>query len=364
MKQRTCLIPLIIMLLVGCAAPLKSPLASERSFTILSGEAAIEPAYLNFKLVDQTGPKPKYTTQDLPTDDTWTHAQIRLHSKNGTQLKLTADRVMTIARAPVYENASFTHLRPGSYVLQVALLDASGLSVAAHSIDLPLQGGAVTTVAVTMKTTNDATKGSATTFNAAVSNDVDSLARSMNYLNSVTGVNGVPVIVEEDTIRLNPTLADTGKTGSGTANGEAVSSTDNINPGVMSRVVLSYAPSATVIPATSEGLVAGEVLLADWLRGGSEPVSGSTWASLAENGDGGWPTSLPADHVAVGTTDFDNTFDWVTGTFANASATETATPNYKLVFRFYDNTRDHNLIAIKTHDLIVLKAASFNVSVN
>lgn len=361
------------VLLSGCQiAPslLGRPLDTPLTFNMLTGEAAIEPAFVRVSLVDRTRPA-GYGVQALPAS--WDSAVIRLHATDG---KLTADRVATLNRATEFGggtstgSAAFATLRPGNYVFQVTLFtgaNGTGTSAAVHTINLTLEGGTNTAITVTMKTTDGTGASGGTTLNTTV-DDVTGFVRATgtDYNSIEGGPAGVPVIVAGDKLILDPLLADSTATGSASATGgSSTSASAPLDPGVLSRVVVSYV-KASVTPTTAT-LDAAETYLTDWVRAGNEPIRGVTWASLANGTDGNtWPAGSAGTRTGSGT--FAGTLNWNTTTgmftdpvpFANEAA---LSENYRLVYRYFDNTYGHHLIRIRTLPLAVLAPASINLTV-
>lgn len=366
-------------MLGGCSvtSPLLPVMAgngsSSMKLTMLSGDAAIEPAFVRVALIDRTLAA-GYRAQALPVS--WESAVVRLHSTDATA-KLTQDRVATINRAGGFTDgagnsttnaAAFTNLRPGNYIFQVALFtgaDATGTNAAVHTTNLALVGGSSTALTVTMKTTDgaDATSGG-TVLNTTVS-DTTGFVRSSATNSTLGGPAGIPVVVAGDTLVLDPLLSDSTANGGATvtSGGSGTSLVADLDPGVLSRVVVSYARE-TVSP-TGATLLAGETLLTDWVRANNEPIRGVTWASLADSGDGGtWPARGAATRTGAGT--FEGTFNWntVAGNFAAAFSDESdLSENYRLIYRYYDNTYGHNLIRVRTQPLAVVAPASINLKV-
>ncbi len=380
MRSSRIVVPISLsVMLGGCSASL--PLfpgpagTSPLKLTMLSGDAALEPAFVRVALIDRTRAT-GYRAQALPAS--WDSAVVRLHSSDATA-KLTQDRVATINRATGFTDgagnsstnaAAFTNLRPGNYVFQVTLFsgaNGTGTSVAVHTTNLLLNGGSSTALTVTMKTTDGTGASGGTELNTTVSDTTGFIRSSATNNNSTLGgPAGTPVIVAGDTLVLDPLLADSSANGgaSVTAGGSTVSVVGDLDPGVLSRVVVSYARS-TVSP-TGANLLAGETLLTDWVRANNEPVRGVTWASLADSGDGAtWPARGAATRTGSGT--FAGTFNWntISGDFPFAFADETAlSENYRLIYRYYDNTYSHNLIRIRTQPLAVVQPASINLTVD
>jgi hypothetical protein len=341
---------------------------------LLNGDAALDPAYLRVNMVDLDHAKPGTRhVQALPT--TWQSARVRLHSTDAVA-KLTQDRDLIIDRATQFSGSStsgaaFANLRPGNYIFQVTLYTGTGgngTSAAVHTVNLTLVGGSATSVTVTMKTTDGTGANGGTALNATVDDTSSSLVRSngTNYNSMLGAAAGVPVLVAGDVLLLNPTLADSTGTGSSSVSAGSTSNEANLSSGVLSRVVLSYAPiSVTAAGAT---LDPAETLLTDWVRTGNEPIRAASWTSLADSGDGGtWPARGTALRSGVGA--FGNTFTWNTtggagGTFPAAYANEsTLAANYQLVFRYYDNTYQHNLIKVQTRPLAAVQGASMGLTV-
>lgn len=381
MRRIASLVP-AIALLAGCtaaspalqAAP-AAPAKDLRKLDTLRGDAALEPAYLRVNLVDRTrqATAGKYGLKALPA--AWDSARILLKSTDATS-KLLADREAIVDKATDFTGnttsaAVFTDLRPGNYLLQVTLYTgagATGTSAAVHTVDLTLAGGSATSLTLTMKPTDGTGAAGGTQLNATIDNTAASLVRSAD-VSVLGGPAGTPVIVAGDTLTVNPDLADSSATG-GIAVGAGGSSGANqadLSPGVLSRVLLTYV-KASITP-TGALLDPAETILADWVRAGNEPVRAVTWAALADGTDGGtWPARGAGLRAGVGA--FANTYAWAT----NATTTFTdptpfndesaLTANYQLVFRYYDNTTRHNLIAIKTRPLTVVNPASIGLTVN
>lgn len=338
---------------------------------MLSGEAALEPAYVRVALIDRTQAS-GYRAQALPAS--WDSAVVRLHSTDATA-KLTQDRVATINRVGGFTGGStnaavFTGLRPGSYVFQVTLFtgaNASGTSAAVHTTNLTLVGGSSTAITVTMKTTDGADASSGGTVLNSTLSDTTGFIRSSgtNYTSVLGGPAGTPVIVAGDTLVLDPQLSDSTANGGATvtAGGSSASTVGALDPGVLSRVLVTYAPN-TVSP-TGANLDAGETILTDWVRSGNEPIRAVTWASLADSGDGStWPARGASTRTGSGT--FAGTFNWNTtsGDFPAAFSDESAlAENYRLIYRYYDNTYGHSLIRVQTLPLAVVQPASINLTV-
>lgn len=364
------------LLVGGCSAmPLLPDLTGRDTpamkLNMLSGDAALEPAYVRVALIDRTR-QSGYRAQALPA--VWDSAVVRLHSTDATA-KLTQDRVATIDRATDFtggttNSAVFTRLRPGNYVFQVTLFTGAGgtgTSAAVHTTNLTLAGGSSTALTVTMKTTDGTGGSGGTTLNTTVS-DTTGFIRSggTNYNSTLgSGTAGLPVIVAGDTLVLDPLLADSTANGSATvtAGGSSVSVVGALDPGVLSRVLVTFA--ANTVAPTGPNLDAGETILTDWVRSGNEPIRASTWASLADSGDGGtWPARGAATRTGSGT--FAGTFNWntTTGDFPAAFGDESAlSENYRLIYRYYDNTYGHNLIRVRTEPLAVVSPASINLTV-
>ncbi|MNS12989.1 hypothetical protein D3C72_445710 [compost metagenome] len=293
---------------------------------------------------------------------------------------MTQDRVATIERATDFgggtstSSAVFSTLRPGNYIFQVTLFTGSGgngTSAAVHTVNLNLAGGTATSVTVTMKTTDGTGANGGTTLNATVNDTTSSYIYSggTNYNSILGGPGSIPVLVAGDTLAVNPDLADSTATGGSSATaGTTTSDEAALATGVLSRVVLSYAraPLAT----TGPNLEATEVFLTDWVRSGNEPIRGATWASLADSGDGStWPSRTAAGAPRTGAGTFAGVFSWATSpttTFTNPvpfTDESALSANYKLVFRYYDNTYSHNLIRVQTKDLAVVSPASIGLTV-
>lgn len=382
MRSSHIVVPVSISLMLGgCSGVMPlfpSPAghgAQAMKLTMLSGDAALEPAFVRVALIDRTQLS-GYRAQALP--GAWASAVVRLHSSDATA-KLTQDRVATINKATGFTDgagnsttnaAAFTHLRPGNYVFQVSLFsgaNGTGTSVAVHTTNLTLNGGSSTALTVTMKTTDGTGASGGTTLNTTVS-DTTGFARSSNTNRNSTlgGPAGTPVIVAGDTLVLDPLLADSTANGGATvtAGGSSVGVVGDLDPGVLSRVVVSFAASS--VSPTLATLEAGETFLTDWVRANNEPIRGVTWASLADSGDGStWPARGAATRTGSGT--FAGTFNWntVTGDFPSAFADESAlAENYRLIYRYYDNTYSHNLIKIRTQPLAVVSPASINLTVD
>lgn len=371
-------------LLAGCAHPLPAPLLPAldgapaarplQRLHILQGEAALEPAYLRVSLVDRTrAPRARYRALALPA--TWDSARILLHSTDPTPT-LLADREAIVNRATDFTGtttsaAVFTNLRPGNYLFQVTLYTAAGAngtSAAVHTVNLALSGGTATALTVTMKPTDGTGAAGGTQLNSTISDTLASLVRATD-VSVLGGPAGTPVIMAGDTLTVSPDLADSSAAGAGTvtAGGSSVVNQPDLSPGVLSRVLLSYV-KATVTP-TGALLDPAETLLADWVRGGNEPLRGVTWAALADASDGGtWPARGAGFRAGVGT--FGATFAWAT--HPTTSFTDPApfpdesalAANYQLVFRFYDNSARHNLIALKTRPLCVVQPASIGLTLD
>jgi hypothetical protein len=341
---------------------------------LLNGDAALEPAYLRVNMVDLDHARSKQRhLQALPA--AWQSARVRLHSTDAVA-KLSQDRDLIIDRATQFtgnatSSAAFANLRPGNYIFQVTLYTGAGgngTSAAVHTVDLALAGGTATSITVTMKTTDGTGANGGTALNATVDDTAASLVKSngTNYNSMLGAAAGVPVLVAGDILLLNPTLADsTGAGGSSVSAGSVVDDA-TLSAGVLSRVVLSYAPIS--VSAAGATLDPAETLLTDWVRSGNEPIRGATWASLADSGDGGtWPARGTALRSGVGA--FGNTFTWNTtsgagGTFPAAYANEsTLAANYQMVFRYYDNTYQHNLIKVQTRPLAAVQGASVGLTV-
>lgn len=367
------------LMLGGCGGyfPLLSMAAGNGSppmrLTMLSGDAALERAFVRVALIDNTRPS-GFRAQALPSS--WDSAVVRLHS---TDAKLIQDQVVTINRSGGFTDgagnsttnaAAFTNLRPGNYLFQVALFtgaNGTGTNAAVHTTELALLGGSSTALAVTMKTTDgaDSTSGG-TVLNTTVSDTTGFIRSSAANANSTLGgPAGIPVIVAGDTLVLDPLLSDSSATGGATvtSGGSSASPVADLDPGVLSRVVVSYARN-TVSP-TGPALAAGETLLTDWVRANNEPIRGVTWASLADSGDGGtWPAGGAATRTGSGT--FSGTFNWNTdaGDFAAAFGDESAlAENYRLIYRYYDNAYGHTLIRVRTQPLAVVAPASITLTV-
>lgn len=352
-----------------------APGAAAQHLQVLTGDAALEPAYLRVNMVDLDHiPAARRQLMALPTS--WASARVRLHSTDATAT-LTQDRDVIVDRATQFTGNSttgavFANLRPGNYIFQVTLytgVGGNGTSAAVHTVDLTLNGGSSTAITVTMKTTDGTGANGGTALNATVDDTAASLIRSSgtNYNSVVGGPAGVPILVAGDTMLLNPTLADSTAVGgsSVTAGGSTATDDAALNSGVLSRVVLSYAPAT--LAAAGATLDPAETLLTDWVRSGNEPIRSVAWSSLADSGDGGsWPAEGAATRSGVGA--FGNTFTWNTtaATFTNPTpfANESAlSANYQLIFRYYDNTYQHNLVKILTRPLAVEQAASIGLTV-
>jgi hypothetical protein len=368
----------LLSLVAGCATRstgLASVPAAPDKFQKLSGDAAVEPAYLRVTMVDLDRAVAKARRlQALPT--TWASARVRLHATDAIA-KLTQDRDVIVDRATQFSGTStssavFANLRPGGYIFQVTLYTAAGgngTSAAVHTVNLTLNGGSATALTVTMKTTDGTGANGGTALNATIDDTSGSLVRSngTNYNSVLGGPAGVPVLVAGDTLLLNPTLADSSGTGGSVATGGSTSSDEAaLSAGVLSRVVLSYAPAS--LSAAGANLDPAETLLTDWVRSGNEPIRGASWATLGDSGDGGtWPARGAAPRCGVGA--FGNTFNWATtagSTFVNPVpfANESAlAANYQLVFRYYDNTYQHNLIKLQSRPLAVVQGASIGLTV-
>ncbi|MDB5101758.1 MAG: hypothetical protein JWM80_6179 [Cyanobacteria bacterium RYN_339] len=358
------------------SAPGTQVTAGANKLQQLRGDAALEPAYVRVNLVDMDHAKAgQRHVQALPT--TWASARVRLHSTDAVS-KLTQDRDLIIDRATQFtgnatSSAAFANLRPGNYIFQVTLYTAAGgngTSAAVHTVDLALAGGSSTAITVTMKTTDGTGANGGTMLNATVDDTAASLVKSngTNYNSMLGAAAGVPVLVAGDILLMNPTLADS--TGAGassvTAGGSTAANNAALSAGVLSRVVLSYAPIS--VSATGATLDPAEIFLTDWVRSGNEPIRGATWAGLGDSGDGGtWPARGAALRSGVGA--FGNTFTWNTtggagGTFPAAYPNEsTLAANYQLVFRYYDNTYQHNLIKVQTRPLAAVQGASVGLTV-
>jgi hypothetical protein len=356
----------------GCGVPATLALreAFPIRFTLLTGEQALEAATIRVMLVDRTHPANLYRVQTLPS--IWESAIVRLHAKAAP---LTQDRTVAINRSGGFsgnttQGAAFTMLRPGDYLFQVTLMsgaDGTGESTAVHTTELMLKGGSNTSITVSMKTTDGADSSSGgTVLNSAVSDTLGYVhCNSTNYNSVLCSNPSLPVIVAGDTLAVDPLLSDSTATGSASvaAGGSTVCPIADLDPGVLSRVVLSYA-SASVIP-TGSVLVPGEVFLTDWVRNGNDPVRQQSWAAIADDTDGAsWPARGGAVRTGSGT--FNGAFTWNTtiSQFPLAFADESAlSENYRLVFRYYDNTTSHRLIRIRTLPLAVVSPASIGFTV-
>lgn len=340
-------------------------------FNLLTGEAALEPAFVRVSLIDETR-RQGYGVQALPA--AWDSAVVRLHATDG---KLTADRVATLNRVSEFGggnstgSAVFTRLRPGTYVFQVTLFtgpNATGTSAAVHTLNVNLAGGTNTAITVTMKTTDGTGANGGTSINTTVDDATGFIRATGTDYNSVEGgPAGVPVIVAGDTLILDPQLADSTATGGGSTSGTSTATAvADLDPGVLSRVVVSYV-KASVTPTTAV-LDPAETHLTDWVRSGNEPIRAITWTSLANGTDGNtWPAGSDGSRTGSGT--FGGTFNWNTtaamftdpAPFADESA---LAENYRLVYRYFDNTYGHNLIRIRTLPMAVVSPASINLTVN
>ncbi|HBN07553.1 MAG TPA: hypothetical protein DD435_02535 [Cyanobacteria bacterium UBA8530] len=347
----------------------KNP-SSPIKFSLLSGDLAVEPAYVRVVLVDKTK-KPNYTTQALPAS--WESAVVRLHATDVTA-KLTQDRVALINKTGGFagnttNTAVFNTLRPGGYIFQVnlfTLADGGGTSAAVHTINLNLAGGSATAITVTMKTTDGTGGSGGTTLNAAISDTTGFIRSNGANYNSVLGGPAAAVIVAGDTLILDPQLADSTANGnaavtSGTSTTSAVAALD---PGVLSRVLLTYVKGS--VTPTGMNLDASETILTDWVRTGNEPIRGTAWTTLADGTDGDtWPARGAATRTGAGT--FAGTFNWNTDgtTFSDPlpfSDESGLAENYRLVYRYYDNTYSHKLIKIRTLPLAVVASASITLT--
>lgn len=366
-----------ILLLGGCATLPPTPAflqaggPSPLRLNPLHGEAALEPAYLRIQL--QPARKSGLTTQALP--GVWGSAVIRLHSTDATA-RLTADRVITLNTSSFTGNttnaAVFTTLRPGNYTFQITLFtgaDGTGTSAAVHTTALTLVGGTASALTVTMKTTDGATSADGgTVLNTTVS-DTTGFLRSIGggFNSTLGGPAGTPVVVAGDTLVLDPLLSDSlANGGASITGGSSTGAVADLDPGVLSRVLLSYA-TGSVAP-TGATLSPHETILTDWVRSGTEPIRGIAWTALADGTDGGtWPARGAATRTGAGT--FSGTYSWNTvagSTFVDPVpfTTEAAlSTNYLLVFRYYDNTRNHHLIRIRTLPLAVVAPASIGLTV-
>ncbi len=378
-RRFTSLVPALV-LLAGCtsaspAQPL-APAASTkdlRRLGVLTGDAALEPAYLRVNLVDRTtGARGKYHALALPA--LWDSARILLKSTDATS-RLLADREAIVDKATDFTGnttsaAVFTDLRPGNYLFQVTLYTgagATGTSAAVHTVDLALVGGVATSLTLTMKPTDGTGAAGGTQLNATVDNTAASLVRSAG-VSVLGGPAGTPVLVAGDTLTVNPDLADsTAAGGVAAGGGSSGANQPDLSPGVLSRVLLTYV-KASVVP-TGALLDPAETILADWVRAGNEPVRGVTWAALADGTDGGtWPARGAGLRAGVGA--FATSYSWATNaatTFTDPvpfSDESALAANYQLAFRYYDNTTRHNLIAVKTRPLAVVQPASIGLTVN
>lgn len=367
----------LALCLSGCStmplglASFESRVPGIQRFQLLEGDLAQELAFVRVVLFDRTQ---GYHTQALPA--TWNSASVRLHATD-TTATLTTDRLATINRAGGFTGGTtsgvvFGTLRPGHYTFQVVLFsgsDGSGTSAAVQTLDLTLAGGTNTALTVTMKTTDgaDATSGG-TVLNTTVSDTTGFLrSNGTNYASVLGGPASTPILVAGDTVLLDPQLSDSTATGSSavTAGGSSTSNTAGLDPGVLSRVLVTYV-KASVTPTTAL-LDANETILTDWVRSGSEPIRGTTWAALADTTDSNtWPARGAETRTGSGT--FSGTFNWntTTGMFTSPApfTDESAlSENYRLIYRYFDNTYAHNLIRIHTLPLAVISPASIGLTV-
>lgn len=359
---------ILVLFANGCgtvALPASAPGALR--FVMLQGEAALEPATLRVTMVDKTCGSSRYQVQALPSS--WKSACLCLQSVD----RLTQPRCLTLNcnsdfTANSTKNAAFTNLRPGEYIFQVTLMsepNGAGESTAVHTVHLSLVGGSSTAIAVTMQTTvgEDAAHGG-TVLNSTVSDTTGYVRSNGTSNNSVLASGSLPVIVAGDTLLVAPNLADSTAPSSASMTVGGVVTPLAIEPGVLSRVVLSYA-STKVKPAGSN-LVDGEIYLTDWVRNGNDVIRNVPWQNLANSTDeASWPAG--SNHTRTGKSTFNGTYTWNTTTdmFPLAFADESAlAENYLLVFRYYDNTTKHRLIAIKTLPMAVVAPASIGLTVN
>ncbi|MBI6545632.1 MAG: hypothetical protein HY692_02495 [Cyanobacteria bacterium NC_groundwater_1444_Ag_S-0.65um_54_12] len=370
-------IVLISSTLSGCSPTITGPAKLVRSadspykFALLSGTAAIESATVRVMLIDRNRAR---RVQALPTS--WSSAVLRLHAIDAVAT-LTQDQVAIIDQTTDFtgnstNTAVFTTLRPGNYLFQIALFTGpggTGYSAAVNTTKLVLKGGSDTAITVTMKTT-DGTNNSngGTTLNMQVNDTSGAIRSGKANLNSVLGgPTSMPIIVAGDTVVIAPKLSDSLAAGGAvvTSGNSTASSIADLDPGVLSRVLLTYAPITTEV--TTANLADNETILTDWVRTGNEPIRGISWAALADMDDAGtWPSRGSATRTGSGT--FAGSFNWNTTieTFSPSlifSDEASLSANYQLIYRYFDNSYYHSLIRIRNQLLAVIMPASIKLGV-